>query len=256
MNNSRSLFRTPSRLIAHTRYVLQDYLLLRAALPVVLISFFGWMLIRSTLRFAGPKQWADPRFVAGIHGSYTAASGILLYFTVFLAVIAVMTIDRTAGYYRFFFSKPVNVVSYYLHAFCVHGAALCLILALFAFGWDVAMPHESLHRTTYIGMIAFALIGGLGFGFGGLTDADAALTPLSFIFATSAQLTLAGYTGPPRWLVVVAKVLPPAADFEKVRGMLNSAQPFIGSPFWHVLAYGAGGWILGLIFLRWRPIAR
>lgn len=76
------------------------------------------------------------------------------------------------------------------------GAALCVILALFAFGWDTAMPHESLHRATYIGMIAFALIGGLGFGFGGITDADAALTPLSFIFATSAQLTPAGYTGP------------------------------------------------------------
>jgi hypothetical protein len=38
--------------------------------------------------------------------------------------------------------------------------------------------------------------------------------------------------------------------------MLNGARPFIGSPLWHVLAYGAGGWILGLIFLRWRPIAR
>jgi hypothetical protein len=256
MSAARSLFLTPSRLVVHTRYVLQDYLLLRAALPVALISLFAWMITRQTLRFAGPKQWADPRFLAGIHSTYGGFSAVLLYFTMFLAVIAVMTVDRTTGYYRFFFSKPVNVVSYYLHTFCVHGAAVCVLLALLALAWGTWLPHESLHRASYVGMIAFALIGGLGFGFGALTNTDAALTPLSFIFAISAQFTLVDYTAPPRWLVIAAKVLPPAADFEKTRHLLSDAHPFLGAPLWHVLAYGAGGWILGLIFLRWRQLAR
>lgn len=253
---ARGLFATPSRLAAHTRYVLQDYLLMRAALPVALISIFAWLGTRSWLKNAAPAMRADPRFLAGIHSAYGSITGVLVYFTVFLAVIAVMTIDRTTGYYRFYFSKPVNVVSYYLHTFCVHGAALCVILALFALGWSAGLPHESLHRAVYVGVIAFALIGGIAFGFGALTDGDAALTPLAFIFATSAQMTLIDYASPPRWLVVVAKVLPPELDFEKTRALLNGARPFLGAPLWHVLAYGAGGWILGLIFLRRRPLAR
>ena len=256
MSDAKNLFRSPSRLLAHTRYVLQDYFMLRAALPVVIMTLITWAVIHTTLKYAGPKQWADPRFLNGMHQQYAGFGGVLLYFGVFLAVIAVMTIDRTTGYYRLFFSKPVNVVSYYLHTFAVHGAALCVILALFALAWGTWLPHESLHRATYAGLIAFALIGGLGFGFGALTNTDAALTPLSFIFAISAQATLVGYTGPPRWLVVTAKVLPPANDFETTRSHLMNAQSFLGAPLWHVLAYGAGGWILGLIFLRWRQLAR
>jgi hypothetical protein len=256
MSAARSLFTTPSRLIAHTRYVLQDYLLLRASLPIVFVSFVSFMTVRQFVKYAGPKEWADPRFLQSIHSVHGSIAAVLLYFTVFLAVIAVMTVDRTTGYYRFFFSKPVNIVSYYLHTFCVHGATVCVLLVLFALAWGTAMPHESLHRASYAGLIAFALIGGLGFGFGALTNADAALTPLSFVFAISAQSTLLDYTGPPRWLVVVAKVLPPAVDFEKTRALLMNARPFLGAPLWHVVAYGAGGWILGLLFLRRRPLAR
>ncbi len=252
----RSLFATPSRLIAHTRYVLQDYLLLRASIPIVMISFFAFLIVRQTLKFMTAQQLADPRAMAGMHQAYASFTTVLLYFIVFLAVIAVMTVDRTTGHYRFFFSKPVNVVSYYLHTFCVHGAAICAVLVLFALAWGSWMPHESLHRAGYTGVIAFALIGGLGFGFGALTNTDAALTPLSFVFAISAQLTLVDYTGPPRWLVITAKMLPPAADFEKTRVLLAQARPFLGAPLWHVLAYGAGFWIAGLIVLRWRPLGR
>jgi hypothetical protein len=255
MNEPRSVFRSPRRLLAQTRYVLQDYLLLRAIIPVGFIVLFEWTFIRSVLQ-AGPKYMQNPRAAEGLHSSFAAISGVFLYFLIVLAVIAVMTIDRSTGYYRFFFSKPVNVVSYYLHVFAVHGVAICALLMLLALSWGVWLPHESLHRSALIGVIAFALIGGLGFGFGAITNGDAALTPLSFIFAVSAQTTLTGYTGPPKWLVAVAKILPPALDFEKLRGELNGAQPLASTPLWHVLAYGAGGWILGLFFLRWRPIAR
>jgi hypothetical protein len=256
MTSARSLFTTPSRVIAHTRYVLQDYLLLRASLPLVFVSFVAWIIARQFARSARPGDWADPRFVHVIHSTYGSLAAVLMYFTAFLAVVAVMTVDRTTGYYRFFFSKPVNVVSYYLHAFFVHGAAFCLLLVLFALAWGTAMPHESLLRASYAGLIALALIGGLGFGFGALSNADAALTPLAFIFAITAQNTMAATTNPPAWLMVAAKILPPADDFEKTRILLTGATPFLGAPLWHVLAYGAGGWVLGVGFLRWRPLAR
>jgi hypothetical protein len=250
------MFLTPSRFATHTRYVLQDYLLLRASLPVVLVSFAAWIIARQFTHSARPPDWADPRFLHVIHSTYGSLAAVLMYFTAFLAVIAVMTVDRTTGYYRFFFSKPVSVVSYYLHMFCVHGAAFCVVLVVFAFAWGTALPHESLLRASYAGLIALALIGGLGFGFGALTNTDAALTPLAFIFAITAQSTLAATTNPPAWLVVAAKLLPPAADFEKTRALLNGTVSVVGAPLWHVLAYAAGGWALGLVFLRLRPLAR
>jgi hypothetical protein len=256
LSSTRSLFTTPSRAIAHTRYVLQDYLLLRASLPLVFVSFAAWIIARQFAHSARPGDWADLRFVQVIHSTYGTLAAVLMYFTAFLAVVAVMTVDRTTGYYRFFFSKPVNVVSYYLHTFCVHGAALCALLVLFALAWGTAMPHESLARASYAGLIAFALIGGIGFGFGALSNTDAALTPLAFIFAVTAQNTLTATVNPPSWLVVAAKILPPADDFERTRALLAGATPFLGAPLWHVLAYGAGGWVLGLGFLRWRPLAR
>jgi hypothetical protein len=256
MTAVRGLFTTPSRAIAHTRYVLQDYLLMRASLPLVFVSFVAWIIARQFSHSARPPDWADLRFLQVIHSTYGSLAAVLMYFTAFLAVVAVMTVDRTTGYYRFFFSKPVNVVSYYLHTFCVHGAALCALLVLFALAWGTAMPHESLLRASYTGLMALALIGGLGFGFGALSNADAALTPLAFVFAVTAQNTLAATTNPPAWLVVAARILPPAGDFEKTRGLLNGAEPVLGAPLWHVLAYGAGGWMLGLAFLRWRSLAR
>jgi len=256
MSAPRSLFLTPSRLLAQTRYVLEDYLLLRASIPVVFIGLVAWAVIRSTLHSIGPKQLADPRFTAGIHSAYGTFSGLLFYFGAFLAVVAVMTVDRTTGYYRFFFSKPVNVVSYYLHTFAVHGAALCTLLVILALAWSTWMPHESLHRGALVGVIGFALVGGIGFALGAMTNLDAALTPLAYIFAFSAQTTLIGYSSPPKWLEIFAKVMPPTTDFEKLRAQLNAAQAVASSPLWHVLLYGAGGWILGLIFLRRRQIAR
>jgi hypothetical protein len=256
MTAARGLFTTPSRVMAHTRYVLQDYLLLRASLPLVFVSIAAWIIVRQFTHSARPGDWADPRFLQVLHSTYGSMAAVLMYFTVFLAVVAVMTVDRTTGYYRFFFSKPVNVVTYYLHTFCVHGAVVCVLLVVFALAWGTAMPHESLQRASYLGIISFALIGGLGFGFGALTNADAVLTPLSFVFAISTQSALLGSSTPPRWLVVVAKALPPAVDLEKTRALLNGAEPVLGAPLWHVLAYGAGGWALGLVFLRLRPLDR
>lgn len=256
MTSTRGLFTTPSRAIAHTRYVLQDYVLLRASLPLVIVSFVAWIIARQFTHSTRPVQWDDPRFLQVIHSTYGSLAAVLMYFTAFLAVVAVMTVDRTTGYYRFFFSKPVNVVAYYLHTFCVHGAAFCLLLVLFALAWGTAMPHESLLRASYTGLMALALIGGLGFGFGALTNTDAALTPLAFIFAVTAQNTTVATTNPPLWLAGAAKILPPVDDFEKTRLLLAGAEPWLGAPLWHVLAYGAGGWALGLLFLRLRPLAR
>ncbi len=256
MNGPGSLFSSPSRLLTQTRYTIGDYLLQRASIPVALLGLITWALIHSTLKIAGPKQWSNPKFIADLHSTYGSLSALLLYFSVFLAVIAIMTVDRTTGYYRFYFSKPVNVVQYYLHTFVIHGAVLCALLAVFALIWSAWMPHESMHRAALVGVFAFALIGGLGFGFGALTNMDAAVTPLAFIFAISAQNTLIGYSGPPQWLVITAKILPPGLRLEKLRGELGAAQPITSGDMWHVLAYGAGGWILGLIFLRWRPLAR
>ena len=249
-------FAPRARLLAYTRFVLADYLLMRASVPLVFLGVGAGTYIYVRTHGAPPERFLDPRFILEAHTEYAAFSGILLYLGVFLAVVGVMTVDRTTGYFRFFFSKPVNVVTYYVHAFCVHGVALIGLLGAFAWAYGSLMARESLHRGPVAGALAFALVGGLGMLFGALTRLDAAVTPVLFIAAMSVQQTLADWTVPPRWLVDTGRVLPPALDLERSRAHLLAAQALPPAELWHVLGYGAGAMLLGLLILRRAPLAR
>jgi hypothetical protein len=242
----------------HTRYVVQDYLLLRAALPVVLISSVAVLYVRDTLKYVAvkPEAWSSPRFISGAHDAYGNFAAVLLYFAVFLAVIAIMTVDRTTGHYRFFFSKPVNVVWYYVHTVAVHGAALLALVALFALGWSSKMPHESVRAAMLAAAIGFGFIGGIGFFLGALTNLDAALTPLAIVFAITAQSVAHDYSQPPAWLAFLARVLPPADDFEKIRKAIGAHAALPSSSLWHLAVYGGAGWLVGLVLLRRLSLAR
>ena len=262
MSTSRGLFSSPGRFIAQSRYVLVDYLLLRASIPVLALGFIGYQIARQFTKYPPKTGYGDVRWVGAVHSNYVGVSTVLLYFAMMLAIVAIMTVDRTTGYYRFFFSKPVNVVHYYLHTFAMHGAAVCALLAAGALGWNSLMPaanpHESLHLAAVAGLLAFLLMGGLGFAFGALTNIDAAVTPLAFIFAASTQSVIADYgtLRAPMWLKIAGNVLPPVTQFEKSRRLLYDAHPLVSAQLWPVVLWGVAGWILGVVFLRWRSLAR
>ncbi len=262
MSDTRTLFASPARILAHSRYVLEDYLLLRASLPVALLAFIGWTMLHGITKYPPRGGFSNPQFVAQVHSNFAGLSAVLLYFAVMLAVVAVMTVDRTTGYYRFFFSKPVNVVHYYLHTFALHGAAVCALLAVAALIWNTSTPadlrHESLHLSAAAGLLAFVLMGGVGFGVGALTNLDAAVTPLAFIFAASTQAVILDYgkLRAPVLLSIASKMLPPVTEFDKSRRLLYDAHPLVSSQLVPVLLWGIAGWVLGVVFLRWRSLSR
>jgi hypothetical protein len=256
MTAPAGLFSTPSRLLAHSRFVLQDFFLLRAPLPLFGGAIIVWNFAQAASAYRGAKT--DVRFIAGAHATYAVTLGVLMFITLILAVAAIMTIDRTTGYFRFFFSKPVNVVRYYLHTTVLHGAAGCGLLLLVPLTWGLMLPHEPLHRAAILSVLSFAVIGGVGFAIGALTNLDAAITPLSFIFAASASGMLSDYARgrAPMWLVVTERLLPPARGLHDSAGIVLDGSPFVWTPFVAVLLWAAAGWALGVLLLRRRALAR
>jgi hypothetical protein len=118
------------------------------------------------------------------------------------------------------------------------------------------MPHESVRAAMLAAAIGFGFIGGIGFFVGALTNLDAALTPLAIIFAITAQNVAHDYRQPPAWLSFLARALPPADDFEKVRKAIAAHATLPSPSLWHLALYGGAAWVLGLVLLRRLSLAR
>lgn len=181
-------------------------------------------------------------------------------FTAGLTVVVLMAIggsigtDLSAGYYRAWFSKPMTPAWFYLQRWLLAGlAVLCAPLLL---GGALALI---LHRGT------------------GIT-ADLMLTvALGYFLIASATLLVSNFT-PRDWLIVfvVAFVEHRLSDFIELseRGMLqmpgwlvtgskflppfhlvSANQPLLhGAELAHVLGYGAGMLVLGLLLVQLRPL--
>lgn len=247
-----------SRLLVHSRYVLQEYLMMRAPLPILCGVIAGLNFAQAANARADTRHAAGPQFIAAAHDAYGVSLSVTMFVTIILAVVAIMTIDRTTNYYRFFFSKPVNVTRYYLHTYALHGTAACLFLGAGAVAWSGAMPHEPAARAVALCALSFLLIGGVGFGVGALTNLDAAIVPLAFMFAASASGVISDYARgrAPAWLVLVERMLPPARAIHDAAGAIINGRAPAMAAVGPIVLWGAAGWVAGVFILRWRPLAR
>jgi hypothetical protein len=108
-----------SRLTAYLPYQLGDYLLQRAALPVVLVLLTVGLPLY-TMR-TPPAFWTTPQGHDAALKLFTSTVTFFLPVGAFLAVSNVISVDRQQGYGRFYFSKPVSVLGYYGQTFLLHG---------------------------------------------------------------------------------------------------------------------------------------
>lgn len=245
------------RLLAHSRYVLQDYLLLRASLPFfgVLLIAGSWVMI--VTRGATAEWLRNPRFVARAHEMYTGPVMLFVWLGVFLAAVAVMSVDRTAHYYRFLFSKPVNVVWYYVHSYVMHGVAFVALFGAITWSYGHFTADEPVARGVAVAALVFAFIACFGFFFEALTRLGALLTPVIFVIGLSIQQVMADPGASlPRWLLEVNRVLPPARKLELLREGALAGGALESGPLWHVYGYAAAALVLGLVLLRRLPLAR
>jgi ABC-type multidrug transport system permease subunit len=245
----------------YARYQLRDSVTQRLSLPLVVIAIF------SALPVYVLTKNSPAGFMQGAQGAnlvkqmYAQSVALFLPMGAFLCTVGVASTDRQHGYFRFFFSKPVNLLAYYAQAYLVAGVAFVAMFGLITWGFGAITVHFSVHRAMEAAALTYVLIGGVGLLLGALTRFDAVAFIAVYVAALLLQQLAAAPNGLPNgglpgWLALIGKALPPVVKLDLLRNHLYAAQTLDPGQLTHVLAYGAVSALLGFVVLRLRPLAQ
>lgn len=223
--------------LRYARWMIRDLALAQFALVVAIAVLTGIVLTQVS---PSPTATDGPMIITQMLNS-------LGWIIVLTCVGGIVATDRTQGFYRTAFSRPVSPVGYYLQRWVLGGVVVALVVPVLGLGimaavGRFAMPWDLAGSL----LLLYLLLGGLCFLF-------STLTRLDWLFAISVmimqnilhQLRSRGLS--PFWRTLES-LLPPfhLADY-------RSPLP-TGTGLLHILLYGAGVLALALAILRWRPL--
>jgi hypothetical protein len=245
------------RLLAYLPFKLGDYLLQRAAVPVVMVLLVAGFPLYGTLH-ANPGFFATPQGPVLASQLFTSVVALFLPLGAFLGGAGIISTDRHLGHVRFLFSKPVNVVAYYVQTYVLHGVVFVVLFGIITWGYGAVTVRQPVIAAMAAAGLTFVLVGGLGFLLGTLTRFDGLFVALAYVGSMTLQQVVAmpGLPQLPAWAVQIARVLPPAYKLDQLRDQLYAAQALDTARLWHVLGYGLGAFLLGLVALRKLPLSR
>ena len=175
----------------------------------------------------------------------------------FMGIARLVSDDRSNGYYRFLFSKPVSLERFYMQQWVLHGAGLILITGVFA-AWLQGGTGPLPVREAMITMaLTWVLIGGIGFALSALTNVDALLLVLLYVVSA----VLHGLKEAPNspmwpWLKQFTRVFPPVQKLDFIRDQLYAGAGIPWMHVAHVAGYGVLAFAVGVIVLRRTSFAR
>jgi hypothetical protein len=248
-------------LLEYARYQLRDAVTQRLSLPLVLIVFFSALPLYMMGKTSPAGFMHGAQGVNYVKQMYTQSVALFLPMGAYLCSVGVTSTDRQHGYFRFIFSKPVNVLAYYAQAYVVAGVAFVVMFGLVTWGFSAVTFHFSVHRGMEAAALTYVLIGGVGLLLGALTRFDGIAFIAVYIAALLLQQLMAAPNGMrngglPGWLALIGTSLPPVVKLDALRNQLYAAQPLDEVQLWTVLGYGVGAAVLGMVLLRLRPLAR
>jgi hypothetical protein len=219
---------------AYARWQLRDYLWGPGGITIAFVVLLIWIASRAQVMTmgAGPAPAASLDWLVqlvSLLGSIYATSGLV-------------SEDRTRGYYRFVFAKPVGPVRFYAQTFAVRGLVLIAVAALIsALGTLIAHPVPLLGAVAYMA-ITYVFVGGVTVC-QSTTWRFAWVGSLALYLASGPVALLASHDAPvgPVWRVVwriVHIVLPPFSQQSALHALLTSA------PNWSGVA-GSIAWCVG-----------
>lgn len=237
------------------RFQLRDLLLYRAALPVGMAIFVGWMIVTTDAR---GMDWASPRGARlALDIVRYVGQGMFINVAVFLGIARLVSDDRSNGYFRFLFSKPVSLERFYVQQWLAHGASLVIITGLLGWWLQANTTTIPIRETMIVMALAWMLIGGVGFALTAATNYDSLLLLIAWIGSKIAH-TIKDTPESPMWpwLREVTRFTLPTQKLEYVATQLYAGDPLPVAHAAHVAAYGAIGFIVAIILLRRTSFAR
>lgn len=189
-------------------------------------------------------------------GSATRILGIALQQVVFIAAVialnGLVSNDRKMGYFRFLFSKPVSIPSFYTQLFVVNFTGFLVVFAILlgAFGLAVR-PVSPVAALTYCALVYLSL-GGIAFCISSLFRHD---WPILAAVLLGSSLLHSIWETREGWRRMVLSVLPPLHKLTPaLSDILSGGKANPTDVFW-LLGYSATFFVAGLIVLRRRPFA-
>ncbi len=181
------------------------------------------------------------------------ASMMFMVFVVggLLTVPIMVSRDRTQGFHRFLFAKPVSITSYYASQFLVQLAGFVGISALVMLGFNLFAYSFPIGGVLAGALVFFVGLGGLGFLFSTLVRAD-----WIWLLGTVAASGIIGGWIRAQESVVLSPLLllmPPIRELEVVMQLI-AGEPYSSIDLAWVVAYGLTAFVAGLLVLRKRSI--
>jgi hypothetical protein len=242
-----------ARLLRYGAYQLLDVARDRgigSLLALGFIAYAAWTA--ATVDGAAAAVTAELAF--GVARSAVGAMSVVI---IVLMTSGVVANERKAAYTRFLFAKPVSPLAYWLQAW---GAAFTVALAFAAlFCGAVGILIHPFDPVPLLAPFAaqFVMYGGLMFLVSAITNFDLLAFGIPVVLAQAWPVAIAPRLGAaaewPQWL------LPPVSRLEALEYAFAEARVAAGLPVpWdavaHVVGYGAGCLLLGLVILRRRSL--
>jgi hypothetical protein len=246
-----------------TLRTLRDYapwqlreLVSRAFVPMAMFAVFAGIPVYAMADAARKSQSYSAEQLANIlQGAYVGVVPLCLTLGAFLLMTRSVAEDRERQYVRFIFSHPVPPAPFYLMRFLLGVAlfVLCFLpvpLVVRYFGADVPVLG-----TVVAMVLTLVLVGGLTTLCAALTAKDGLLLILTYM-GTQLLQQLAAADALHAWLAPLVRGLPPVVPLSTVVRTLLSDASWPVTDIIHILGYGIGLLIAGLLVIRRAPLVR
>lgn len=247
-----------------TLQALRDYvpwqirdILPRAFVPMALFIVFGGIPILGMLSVSDPgaPQPGSAEFREFLRAAYIGVAPLCMTLGAFLFMTQGPAVDRERQFVRFLFAHPVAPAQFYLQRFIV-GLLLFLVcflpvpLVLRAYGANIPIVGTIVAMTA-----SLVLIGGLTTLCAALVNKDGLLLIVVYVL-TQALQRLAATDVLWDWVQPIVRGLPPVESLGLVVKSLLQATDWPVTDLVHVIGYGLGLLVAGLLVIRRAPLAR
>ena len=243
----------------YARWQMRDFLTQRAPILGVLAVLLMYPLVAGFFNVSpAMEQFAREMKEQWLYVMF----GILTPLGTLIATRGIVAEDRSQGYHRFLFAKPVKLMRYYAQQFAVNFAGVMGVLAVVALLYSIVIAPVAV-LPAFIAAAAFFIL------FGGVTFLFSTVSRLDWVWTLGA-LAASAWTkylvDERKWTLLkpLKALLLPLDAFGKMiiewakltdgrlEGSFLSA---LGATVWPV-AYGLGAFALGLYILKKRSVVR
>ncbi len=220
-------------------------------IAIVLIGLMlGYVLIEPLRRALGSAFSTDASSPA--RPVLIMVSSSIVSLAVLIAVNGIVSTDRKTGYYRFLFAKPVKPVAYYAQLFFVYMAGVIAAMLVLSGLLHMVVPSFSIVHFLLYTAVVFVAMGGIGFFISVATRFD--WVTLAAVWLGS-RILRDIYGVKPGVSGKLVQILPPVHKLNDMASdIIANGTAVAGDVVW-LMAYGAVFFVLGLLVLRYGPLA-